>query len=264
MYSIETSVLENRPEGGDSAVLTFEIPRLQKEPMPGQFYIIKLLTPGFPMFGRAFAVLDYQEKGDRAIIQFLIKEVGQGTAFLRIAKPGDPAGLVGPAGNCFPKMEGEKSYILVGGGTGIAAFYYLLLKAQPSIKERTILLYGARDRASLYLYGELSKLHQNLKITTENGEVGEKGLITSLLKDEINNPDALVFACGPDPMMKAITDLTLKKGIKTYLSLETRMACGIGVCNGCAVQVTRNGVSTYARVCHEGPVFNAANLTAFS
>jgi len=270
MNRLEASLLKLAQEGSDSSILTFQIPQLDEAPAPGQFFMIKLISRGFPLFGRAFAVLDYTPAGSSSEISFLIKSVGKGTSALISAQPGDKALLVGPAGNHFPSFRKDRPYILIAGGTGIAAFHYLLasLKSkQVGALDEPVLLYGARDHSTIYLKESIDGLGALVKISTEDGSQGEKGLVTRLVESELErtdfSPDTIVYACGPDLMMRAVSRLTLQKNLRTYLSLETRMACGIGVCNGCVIKVVRNSVISYERVCHEGPVFEAKDLPYF-
>lgn len=271
MNRIEAPLLINQAEGPDSAVIVFEIPALARRPEPGQFFMVRLLTPGYPMFGRALAVLDYQEQSGAAKLSFLVKEVGRGTAMLRASHPEDRAILVGPLGNHFPALDPNRPTLFVAGGTGVAAFHYLIASMKASSKkipDNLHLLYGARDRACLYLHDALSALPVPLSVSTDDGSHGKAGFVTDLLTDKLNEvpglKDAKAYVCGPDPMMLAVSKICLDRGLDTYLSLETRMACGTGVCNGCAIEVGRNNEDTvFRRVCHDGPVFPLSALPSF-
>jgi dihydroorotate dehydrogenase electron transfer subunit len=132
------------------------------------------------------------------------------------------------------------------------------------MEKQPLLLYGARDKPSLYLRDALEELPLQIRVSTEDGSEGVQGLVTALLAEALDGLDpaagARVFACGPDPMMRAVSTLCAAKRIECYLSLEGRMACGIGVCNGCAVEVEKEGKKSYERVCYEGPVFKASLL----
>lgn len=271
MNRFKAALSKIKPEGPDASILTYVTPSLEQPPLPGQFFMVRLLVPGFPLFGRALAVLAYETGLQEAEISFLVKEVGSGTAMLRSACPGDEALLVGPAGNSFPLIHPENSYIFVAGGTGMAAFRLLLDgldHERSSYKDRLLFLYGARNKDSLYLYEDLKKRSIPLKVSTEDGSKGTQGLVTLLLEDALAqvkpSSHTVVFACGPDLMMKAVTGLCLSNKVPLFLSLEARMACGIGVCNGCTVEVVQGGSRAYARVCHEGPVFPAHILPFYS
>ncbi|MHC4945736.1 MAG: iron-sulfur cluster-binding protein [Planctomycetota bacterium] len=257
-------------EGPDASVLFFELPALERKPYPGQFFMVKLLVPGFPLFGRALAVLDYQNAGKEAEVGFLVKQVGTGTEMLCQAEEGMTAMLTGPAGNFFPAPAPEAPAIFVAGGTGLAAFYYWLhgYGGIENASDRLLVLYGARNRSCLYLHETMDKLSIPYRISTDDGSMGTKGFVSDLLAEQFEKPDfskeTVVYACGPDPMMKVVAGMCGKKGVALYLSLEVRMACGIGVCNGCAVEVERNGGRRFERVCYEGPVYPAHVLPHFS
>jgi dihydroorotate dehydrogenase electron transfer subunit len=165
-------------------------------------------------------------------------------------------------------VDEKKPHIFVAGGTGFAAFHYLLKSQTVAGELKPLLLYGARDRSTAYLHETLEALPCRSRISTEDGSLGTQGMVTALLQEELHRTDfshdTVIYACGPDPMMEAVCRLTLNRNLTTYLSLETRMACGIGVCNGCAVEVKRGEKTSFERVCHEGPVFDARLLTSFS
>lgn len=270
MNRYEAQLLSNEPEGADATVLTFQIQRLAAPPQPGQFFMVKLLVGGFPLFGRALAVLDYDEASGPPRIRFMVKAVGQGTELMCMAEPGTQALLVGPAGNAFPALDRDRPYLFVAGGTGVAAFYYWFHssdRADDGNDGNRLLLYGARNRSCLYLHERIQELPIDMRISTDDGSLGDKGFVTGLLSNEFDSPDfsprTEVLACGPDPMMKAVAALCREKQVPLHLSLEVRMACGFGVCNGCAVEVVMNGQRTFQRVCHDGPVFPAHLLPSF-
>jgi dihydroorotate dehydrogenase electron transfer subunit len=231
--------------------------------------MVKLLVPGFPLFGRALAVLDYREAGETAELGFLVKRVGTGTEMLCHAEAGMEAMLTGPAGNFFPALEPGKPVIFVAGGTGLAAFYYWLngYGGIEDASERLLVLYGARDRSCLYLHDTMEGLSVPCLISTDDGSAGRKGFVSDLLAEQFAKPDfreeTVVYACGPDPMMKVVARMCAERDVLCYLSLEVRMACGIGVCNGCAVEVERKEGRRFERVCYEGPVYPAHVLPLF-
>jgi len=249
-------------------VLTFSIPALPLDPRPGQFFMVKDLDPAFPLFPRALAVLDYRRSADEAELSFLCQAVGRGTTILNEARPGSRTVLIGPAGNGFPDLPSGKELILVGGGTGVAAFHLLMKQRQESERNGTglELLHGARDAASLYLHDRFSSFSFPVKVSTEDGSAGTCGMVDKLLLETLSAGDGknrVIFTCGPDPMMRVVACTGQRFGVETFVSLETRMACGVGVCNGCAVWVERDGQVEYQRACHEGPVFPASILPEF-
>lgn len=269
----ETQLVETVPVGPGARILTFKIPALARPPLPGQFFMVKILDAGFPLFGRAFSVFDYRDDGKNGTLEFLVQTVGQGTEILNAAAPGAPALLVGPAGRGFaPPREGAE-HILVGGGTGIAPLHHLMheLSRQGRGDAPLRLIYGARDKAMLFAHDRFGDLGYRIDFCTEDGSLGEAGMVDAPLRrnldDEGQGADRVIYSCGPDPMMRAVARIGVERSITTYLSLETRMACGTGICNGCAVSVEiRAGDPSslkYLRVCHEGPVFDALRLPEF-
>jgi len=270
---IETTLTESTPVGPGARILSFTISAFDQPPLPGQFFMVKILDAGFPLFGRPFRVFDYRCEGRNAHLDFLVQAVGPGTEILNAAAPGSPALLVGPAGCGFPALREETDYVFVGGGTGIAPLHHLMheLSRHPEKEISLRLVYGARDKASLFAGDRFGSLPYPVDLCTEDGSQGEAGMVDTPLcriLDKGEGPaNRVIYACGPDPMMRAVARLGVERGLPTYLSLETRMACGTGICNGCAISVEpRPGDGSslkYLRVCHEGPVFEAANLPDF-
>ncbi len=153
--------------------------------------------------------------------------------------------------------------MLVAGGMGVAPLIFLAekLKRIPKSKSQTtIVLIGGRTKNHILCANEFKKLGCKVLISTDDGSLGTKGRVTNLLENvlrKINDPNrAIIYACGPRPMLKGVATICEKFGNKGQLSLESHMACGIGACLGCIVQ-TQDG---YKRVCREGPVFNADEL----
>lgn len=270
---IEAELTASIAVGPGARILSFTIPALEQPPLPGQFFMIKILDAGFPLFGRAFSVFDYFCEGRFAHLEFLVQTVGPGTEILNSAAPGSPALLVGPAGRGFPPLREGTDYLLVGGGTGIAPLHHLmhetsrLAAAEMSLR----LVHGARDKAALFVHDRIAALGFRVDLCTEDGSQGETGMVDRplcrILDDEEAPSKRVIYSCGPDPMMRAVARLGVERGLSTFLSLETRMACGTGICNGCAIAVEPcpgDGSSLkYLRVCHEGPVFEATNLPDF-
>ena len=195
----------------------------------------------YPTLSRPISIFDFS-KG----VDFLIEELGEGTSMLRTVKKGDSIKLYGPYGNSFNIDVDEVA--LVGGGVGIAPMYYLAKK----IKEK-----NPKAKVSLYigLNGEtqIDKLFLNLKNLGVDVKVKSGGYITDIIEFEKHK---LVYACGPDPMMEKVALICKDKNIKSYVSLDKRMACGVGACLGCTVK-TKNGNK---RCCKDGPIFLGSDV----
>lgn len=222
--------------------------------LPGQFYMLKGEWNCHPLLPRPISILD-EEKDE---IKFLIKNVGIGSKKLSELKKGDRLSGIGPLGNSFPYNEikkGEK-IILIGGGVGVPPLFYLSkVLARKGLKP--IFIEGAKSKSELLLIDEIKKLGLNVEITTEDGSAGKKGVVT-LIAEKYKKSANYIFACGPYGMLKAVSKIFSGEKCRCFVSLEERMACGYGVCLGCAVKIKeKEGKETFERVCKEGPVFDS-------
>jgi dihydroorotate dehydrogenase electron transfer subunit len=224
---------------------------------PGQFV---MLSPGAvgaaprsdPLLPRPMAV--YRGRGER--IEILYRRSGRGTALLAAARPGERVRLVGPLGTPFALPLGGERAVLVGGGTGIASLYELA--AQLPDAARPSVLLGARSAGDLMGREDFEALGATLRLATEDGSAGERGLVTALLERELaRGGRARVYACGPTAMMRRCAEIAAAAGATAIASLENQMACGSGICLGCAVPRRAGG---YALVCRDGPVFDAGDV----
>jgi len=253
-------ILENRPEGGVNYRLVLSVEAWPGF-LPGQFL---MLSPGArtraersdPLLPRPMAV--YRVRGDEggAAVEVLYKVSGRGTTLLSEALPGQRVGLVGPLGRPFaPPAAGERA-LIVAGGTGIASVYELAARLAGDVP--TAVLLGARREVDLMARDDFEALGVDLRIATEDGSAGHRGLVTELLSEELaSGGSPRVYACGPTPMMAAAARLATEAGRPCAASLENHMACGFGVCLGCAAPLAAGG---FALVCSEGPVFDASRV----
>jgi len=180
-------------------------------------------------------------------LEFRFKVVGRGTAILAGLAPGAVLSVLGPLGNGFPAPR--PGDWLVGGGTGIASLYELARDAPPGVRVRL----GGRSRADILGLADFEMLGVDLALATDDGSHGARGFVTDLLTPRAGET---VFACGPDGMMRRAHALARAAGARCLVSLENNMACGYGVCLGCAVR-TDTG---FRYVCTHGPVFAADSL----
>jgi len=215
---------------------------------PGQFVMVRV--PGEVAFiRRPFGIVGY----DDGLCEICFKVIGAGTASLADAKVGDKVSVLGPLGNGFEIADASR-HILVAGGYGIGPIIGLAWHLIEQNKE-CLIGYGAASAKHLLYMNELRALGCELRITTEDGSEGDKGLITDVLSDV--DADCAMYCCGPDGLSKAIAELGEKKGACVQVSLEKYMACGMGLCLGC---VCESIDGTNLRVCKEGPVFDASKL----
>ena len=195
-------------------------------------------------------------------LQLLYKTAGKGTNILSEKKPGDTLDVIGPLGNGFPIDKKAGNVILVAGGLGIAPVVALaetLMPSHPPLQkvERSLLFfYGARTREEVLRIDKLNSIGIDPIISTDDGTLGRKGNIVSVLKKYLTRYSlpatrCVLYACGPEPMLKSLSLLAKGYKLKGYIALEQRMACGLGACLGCVVKT----VDGYKRVCKEGPVF---------
>lgn len=254
---LSAPVLANRAEGGPNHRLVLGFERDWPGFEPGQFV---MLSPGArgsaeradPLLPRPMAI--YRVRGEplRPELEILYKVTGRGTALLRDTAPGDLVGVVGPLGEGFPAPAPGTLALLVGGGTGVASLYELA--AREAGRSHMAVLLGARSLPDLMGHEDFAALPLELLIATEDGSAGESGLVTQLLERRLTGADATVYACGPTPMMRRAAELAATRGADCFVSLENHMACGFGVCLGCAVPRREGG---YGLVCRDGPVFDA-------
>lgn len=256
----EAEIVENRDEGGSNRRLVL---RVEDWPgfEPGQFAMLSAgarasVPRTDPLLPRPMAVYRVRSRNGAAEVEILFKVTGRGTGLLAESLPGQRVGFVGPLGKCFDlPLAGERA-VLVAGGTGIASVFELALRAR-AVAAVTLLL-GARTARDLMGLDDFEELGITLRIATEDGSAGEQGLVTALLEEELTAGGAFrVYACGPTPMMRRSAEIATAQGGPCVVSLENRMACGFGVCLGCAAPLRETG---YALVCRDGPVFDAATL----
>lgn len=209
---------------------------------PGQFYMIRGWDRE-PVLWRPISINMIKDNE----IWFLYKVFGVGTNILKDLKPGDSIEINGPLGNGF-NIEAKGRTAVVSGGIGLAPMEYLITKLN---KENTDIYIGFKDNT--FLIDEIKDMVNNVFASTENGSSGHKGYVTDILK--LKEYD-IIYCCGPEIMMNKVIKMAAEENKKLYVSLEKRMACGVGACLGCAVW-TKNGVK---RACKEGPVFSGDEL----
>lgn len=226
---------------------------------PGQFV---MLSPGAlgaaersdPLLPRPMAIFRSAPAAGGADVEILFKRHGRGTTLLASARSGERVGLLGPLGHGFAAPESGERAILVAGGTGIASVYELAAR----IGDGVCVLLGARSASDLMAVDDFSALGADLRVATEDGSRGEPGLVTRLLERALDEPGpARVYACGPTPMMRRAAEISAARGVPCIVSLENPMACGFGVCLGCAAPLADGG---FELVCRDGPMFDADRI----
>jgi dihydroorotate dehydrogenase electron transfer subunit len=225
-------------------------------PAAGQFYMLATVQrwgageDERPYLPRAFSFLG----ANRGTLSFMFEDVGPGTRRLAELGPGEEMWLTGPLGAGFrPPHDGRRA-LLVGGGIGVPP----LAAWASALGGRPLALLGFRDRA--HAAGAQLLDAGQVRIATDDGSVGHRGLVTELLAAELaRDRHAVVYSCGPPAMLEAVRALCREHDVPAQLALEAGMACGFGACYGCAVPVRGGG---YVRVCVDGPVLDADRLDA--
>lgn len=218
------------------------------EPAPGQFYMIETGNTYDPLLKRPFSYF----RRTSETIQFIYTVIGKGTSIMKDFRRGGTVNIIGPLGSGYPKPEESKTPLLVAGGTGIASIFSLA----EAYSGKAYLVYGAKNRKELLMLDELEKSGHELLICTDDCSFGKEGMVDGIVNDFLASHSTsitsyVMYACGPKPMLKALSKIAADKNIRGYASLEENMACGFGACLGCAVKT----ISGYKRVCKEGPVF---------
>lgn len=233
-------------------------PELARMAHPGQFVMVRLPDRNIPLLRRPFSVHSRLTEGDEVGgFELLYKVVGKTTQAMSGLKAGDLLDVLGPLGNGFSCPEGICDVFLIAGGVGVASLHYLALFLVESMRIRPTVFLGGRTASDILCGEAFESMGIKVAITTEDGTLGEKGLITSIVQQalEVDGKPDMIYACGPTGMLKAVSDMAGKYKVSCQVSLETVMACGFGVCLGCAVEKAGNP-GAYLHACTDGPVFD--------
>jgi len=254
----------------------FECPELAASIVPGQFVMVRLPECNDPLLGRPLALYDtvVNQAGTPVGIDIVYLVIGKMTSRLATLKPGDTLDLWGPLGNGFSAQPVEH-LLMVAGGIGQTPFLALgreflgLRKYGNPPREITpsqqvTLCYGVRTADLLAGAEDFRSCGIDLLVSSDDGSVGHHGLVTEIFEQVLEeNPKTTfrVACCGPEPMMEAVAGIARARGVDCEVSLETPMACGIGICFSCVVKARQSdGGWDYKRTCVEGPVFNATSI----
>jgi dihydroorotate dehydrogenase electron transfer subunit len=253
-----TSTLLNKKDLSDRYYqLVMSRPPGFETPGPGTF--LHLLVPGEKRFflRRPFSILGC----DESTISLIIVEKGAGTRILREIPEGTELDFIGPLGSAFPAMPGKR-VLAVGGGVGLAPLYFYAAGGARDGCDEYRLLYGARSKDDLFLENFDWSI-EGVEFATDDGTHGFAGNVVELARNEMtrgSRPFDVVFSCGPTPMLRALVDLTRSAGLPHCVSLENRMACGVGACRSCVIPVSAGGEVVNRTVCKDGPVFDAEGI----
>ena len=227
---------------------------------PGNFIEIRVNDDIEPFLRRPISIHNMdREKG---ILEFIFQVKGKGTTILAKRNEGELIDIVGPLGFGPFKYSNFKNLAVIGGGIGVFPLYELAKSAKNENKNVNTYL-GFRNKDLVVLENEFKQVSNQLTITTDDGSYVQKGFAIDFLKKDIEAGKIdSIYACGPLPMLRAVRELALEKNIPCQISLEERMACGLGVCLGCAVKTAKSpkDAPEYWHVCKAGPVFQAKDV----
>ncbi|MBE3554173.1 MAG: dihydroorotate dehydrogenase electron transfer subunit [Thermicanus sp.] len=231
---------------------------LALEALPGQFLHVKVAEGFEPLLRRPISIADAERKTGRITLIYRVE--GRGTALLARKQKGEKVDILGPLGQGFPthlRRRGERA-LLVGGGIGVPPLYYLA-KVLFSMGVEVVVLLGFAGKGQAIFIEEFGRLGE-VKVSTDDGSLGEKGLVTRFLPEEDEKGWTALYSCGPTPMLKGIEERYRGKEREVYLSLEERMGCGIGACLACMIPPGEKGKKSYYKICRDGPVFRLGEV----
>lgn len=246
-YKESATVMEQEKIASGIYSLWIRTKRIAGEAKPGQFLSLYSREES-QMLPRPISICEIDREGGR--IRMVYRVAGKGTEeFSRLAS-GDRIEVLGPLGNGFPLDTGAKKAFLMGGGIGIPPMVQLARELKTEVQ----VIAGYRDES--FLTGELSE-HGALYVATEDGSAGTRGNVLDAVREHGLTAD-IIYACGPGPMLRAVKAYAEEKGIPCWISMEERMACGIGACLACVCRSKEVDGHTHVRnkrVCKDGPVF---------
>ncbi len=271
-------IIFNRKVADDYYKMRILCPAVAAKAKPGQFVMIRTADAWDPLLRRPLGIHracfereTANAKESRSCIEILYRVVGKGTLMLSKKQRGETIDLLGPLGNGFSIDRNLKTAVLVAGGIGVAPLFSLAqaLKERKSAiagKIKLIAFLGGKTAADILCRRDLEKMGATVSVSTEDGSSGSKGMVTDLLPGffedlpPVEERHLSLFACGPLPMLHALSEFARSRKLPCQVSLESRMACGVGACVGCSIPI-RSAESTlpaYQRACTEGPVFESS------
>jgi dihydroorotate dehydrogenase electron transfer subunit len=263
-------VIENVRLAYNTYRIRLHFPELARLIRPGQFMMLRLPGRTDPLLGRPFALYDtvLDDNGQPIGVDIVYLVVGKLTGLLAEVGPGDRVEVWGPLGNGFPDLDGCTHVGLVAGGIGQTPFLAHIRDllgtrgygGRPArrMADRVTLFYGVRTADLSAGVEDFRAAGAEVELASDDGSLGYHGYVTQLLEQH-SALDHLI-GCGPEPMLHALAKLAARRGTPCHVSLETPMACGVGVCFSCVTRVKTADGWDYRRVCVDGPVFDAAGL----
>lgn len=240
--------------------LTFVTPAIAERTAPGQFLSIGVEGAG-TVLRRPFSIYGVSRQRPWAgTVEVVFDAVGPGTGWLAARAKHDVVDLVGPLGRPFPIPQQRVPCLLVGGGYGAAPLLYLAQVLQQR-GLRVDMVMGASSQDRIFNAIEAKRLSASTVFTTEDGSFGVHGRVTDVLEQTVAaSATKVVYACGPMPMLAAVSQAAARLGVVCQVAVEEAMACGVGVCWTCVVPYHRRDGVHNLRACIDGPVFNGGRI----
>lgn len=265
ILNIKVKILSRKEIAPNIYLMKLKAPKIAQGVLPGQFIHIKCSKDNYPLLRRPLSIhrID-KEKGE---IFILFQVVGEGTKLLAGRTIGDDLDIMGPIGNGFNIYPESRKIMIVGGGMGVAPLLALCEESIRKGKEVRVLI-GALEKELVIGEESFKIMGAKVDVATDDGSYQYKGLVTDLLKRIIKEGWLAdqIFACGPKLKLKKIVEVSLDAHIDCQVSLEERMACGIGACLGCVCKIKTKGKKEdrvrygYKRVCVDGPIFGGSEV----
>lgn len=258
-HQCDAPILINEVLQGEYRRMVLELPAIAAEAMPGQFVHLKLGELTHRLLRRPFSICDAD--ADAGTVSVVYKIVGEGTRAMAELPIGAVVNALGPLGRGYSApRQGDGEVILVGGGYGCAAMFLQARRCGGDCR----CLFGGRTADDVLLVREFEALGCSVEISTDDGSLGHRGLVTDLLESALDTASAppQVQACGPNPMLEAVARLVMRRGLDAEVSLDHVMCCGVGACFACVVKKKADNENgwEYVRTCLDGPVFLASEI----
>lgn len=253
MPSLETCrVLKNIPERGGIYRLVLRAPQIAKCIQPGQFIHLRLPALEAHVLRRPLSI--YAADAREGTLELLYQTIGEGTRWLSTVEDGTSLDAIGPIGHGWQPPKELSSALLIAGGVGLAPLNMLAVQLAKTVDVQ--LLTGAQTGERLVLPSTDNE-RIAVTVTTDDGSIGPKGFVTDLARKRLEHTHFdYIATCGPEPMQRIVAALAEEFAVPCEVSLERRMACGIGACLSCVVQTTKGS----KRACVDGPVFDAREV----
>ncbi len=246
---LDMEVIRNTPVGPEVYMMILQGDNFAGMAEPGQFIHLRI-HPDVPLLRRPFGIADTDVHASHLTLFYRV--LGKGTRAMTSLRPGDIVNCLGPLGNGF-SLESRRP-LLVGGGMGLAPLLYLAKE----FHGKADVLMGGRSKQELFWENIFAPSAHALFLATDDGSAGKKGFTTELLPEILESGQYdCIYTCGPEIMMRGIAEIAKKYAVRCQVSLEKRMACGLGACLSCVCDTAKDGRK---KICKDGPVFDAEDV----